>query len=613
MEKLLQAGVTSHMDIHFARLMVKLEGRDVPELFFAAALVSNYKAKGDVCLDLSDIGGTAVSENGEESFVCPETEKWVEKLGKTSVVGKPGELKPLILDSKNRLYMYRYWEYQENLVSLIKKRILEFDDHIDFIKLKKGMHRLFPEFCQKGETAPGLQALAAFTAIYKKFSIISGGPGTGKTTIVAKILALLLEQKENQKIRVALCAPTGKAAARLQEAIKFAKKNLNCTSSIKEKIPDDAFTIHRLLGTIQGSPYFRFNKENKLPFDVVVVDEASMVDIALISKLMGSLKQDARILILGDKDQLASVEAGAVLGDICSADKNSGFAIGFAEALKEVFQCNLDHHKAKKEAPSVSECVVKLEKSYRFGEKSGINKVSRAVNQGDDDTAIMLLKQGKHKDIRYKEITPIESLHHCIKEAAISGFTGYLKCKTPLEALQAFDCLRILCVLRKGPFGVANINMLVEKILEDNMLIEPNNEWYAGRPVMINSNDYNLGLFNGDVGITLNDPDEGDDLRVFFPCPKRGIKRFYPSRLNDYETVYAMTVHKSQGSEFEKVLLLLPDRNSPVLTRELIYTGITRAKESVDILGFEDVLRKGILKKTKRSSGLYDALNPNFS
>ncbi len=609
MEKLIQTGLVSHMDIHFARLMVKLEGRDVPELFLAAALVSTYKSKGDVCLDLSDIGGTAVTDNGEDSFVCPETDLWVEKLDKTSVVGKPGELKPLILDTKNRLYMYRYWEYQDNLVNLIKKRILEFDHHVDLIKLKQGLHRLFPESCQNGDTAPDPQALSAFTAIYKKFSIISGGPGTGKTTIVAKILALLLEQKERQKLSIALCAPTGKAAARLQEAIKSSKKNLNCSSSIKEKIPDDACTIHRLLGTIQGSPYFRFNKENKLPFDVVVVDEASMVDIALMSKLMDSLKQDAGIVILGDKDQLASVEAGAVLGDICSADKNSGFTLGFAEALKEVFEYNFGPHKSKKETSSVSECVVKLVKSYRFGEKSGINKVSRAVNIGDGDTATMLLKQGKYRDISFMEVPRTEPLRHFIKEIAISGFTGYLKCKTPIEALQAFDRFRILCALRKGPFGVANINMLVEKILEDNRLIKSDNTWYAGRPVMINSNDYNLGLFNGDVGITLNEPDEGNDLKVFFPCPKRGVKMFHPSRLNDYETVFAMTVHKSQGSEFDKVLLLLPDRHSPVLTRELIYTGITRAKESVDIWGFEDVLRKGILKKTKRSSGLYDALS----
>ncbi|MGA2402303.1 MAG: exodeoxyribonuclease V subunit alpha, partial [Syntrophobacteraceae bacterium] len=452
------------------------------------------------------------------------------------------------------------------------------------------------------------QKVAAFTSAMKGFCVISGGPGTGKTFTVAKILALLLEQPGAEKIRIALAAPTGKAAARLQEAIKNSKEKLNCRQEIKKLIPEEASTIHRLLGSVPDSPYFRHNSENLLPAEVVVVDEASMVDLALLSKLVQAVPPSARLILLGDKDQLASVEAGAVLGDICDTGKAHGYSQKFCNALKQVAGENVACPTEGGDGPGIRDSIIQLRRSYRFGAVSGIGEVSRAVNEGDGIRAMELMKSGSSADIQWKELPRPETMPAVFKERIIEGFSPYLLEPDPAKAFDLFNKFRILCALREGPHGVHHMNLLVEQTLRDEGLIHRDGRWYAGRPVMITRNDYNLRLFNGDVGITLPDPKLENELRVFFPAPDGSMRTFPPLRLPEHETVYAMTVHKSQGSEFDHVLFLMPDRSVPVLTRELVYTAITRAREKVEVWGKEEVFKAAISRRIERISGLREGL-----
>lgn len=595
------------MDIHFAGFTSRLAGRNVPELSLAAALVSSYTRQGHICLDLSSVEGSRLLEgaDGGEPVVCPELNDWCRKLKKTTVVGNPGEYKPLILDDRSRLYLFRYWDYQEKLTDSIRRRVREDEAKIDITLLKEELVRFFP--ADQAEEIDW-QKVAAFTALMKRFCVISGGPGTGKTTTVATILALLLEQASSKRLRIALATPTGKAAARLQEAIKRTKEKLHCPNRIKEAIPEDASTIHRLLGSIPGSPYFRHNAGNTLPVDVLVVDEASMVDLALMSKLIQALPSQARLILLGDKDQLASVEAGAVLGDICDTGTEHRFSRRFFSALKGVTGYEIDIAQNVENEPGIQDCIVQLQKNYRFGGDSGIGAVSRAVNAGDGDLAVKLLKDSKYGDIAWKELPRPNALPEAIKATVIQGYGDYLRASDPSEIFQVFERFRILCALRKGPYGVDAINLVVEQILKEERLIRPDTRWYPGRPVLITRNDYNLGLFNGDMGVVLPEPSANDDLRVFFPAIDGTLRKFHPFRLPEHETVYATTVHKGQGSEFGKVLLLLPDRESPILTRELIYTSITRAKASVEIWGRENVFCSAVSRCIERMSGLRDRL-----
>ena len=603
LDSLLKANVLSPLDIHFARLMAELSGKGTQELFIAAALASHYRGDGHICFDLSSMAGKRLQEDSPDSPACPNLDKWLSILGREEVVGKPGEYRPLILDG-SRLYLYRYWDYEKKLVDNLKARIVNDPVKINQELLKDGLKRLFPN-SKPGEI--DWQEVAAFASALKRFCVISGGPGTGKTFTVAKILALLLEQN-TQPLRIALAAPTGKAAARMQEAIKNAREGLNCPEHVKAAIPAEASTIHRLLKTIPNSPYFRFDAKIPLPADVVVVDEASMVDLALLSKLVQAVPLSSKIILLGDKDQLSSVEAGAVLGDICDTGSDHGFSRHFSSLYQEVKAEKIGKGTDGQKEPGMGDSIVQLRKSYRFGPLSGIGKVSRAVNEGDSTRAIQLLKSGSYGDIQWRDLPRPETLPSILKERIVEEFSLYLMESDPAKVFDLFNRLRILCAIREGPYGVSTLNLLVEQFLRNEGLVRREGRWYRGRPILITRNDYNLRLFNGDVGITLPDPKSGNDLRVFFPAPDGSIRTFPPLRLPDHETVYAMTVHKSQGSEFEQVLFLMPDRSVPILTRELIYTAITRAKEKAEVWGKEEIFQEAVSRRIERISGLRQAL-----
>jgi len=604
---LLQAqGLISGLDLHFARFMARLAKKNQSLVALSAALVSSSTKQGHICLDLSAIAGkplVAVEEQ-VETVSGPELEDWIEELEESGVVGRPGEHKPLILDERARLYLYRYWEYQERLAESIRERAEGIERPRDTRMFEHMLSTLFPGDPSHGNA--DMQKVAAFTAFSKRFCVISGGPGTGKTTTVAKILALLVEQAQLSKVRIALASPTGKGAARLQEAIRGVKEILNHALEMKDVIPSDASTIHRLLGPIKGSPYFRHNEANLLSVDAVVVDEASMVDLALMSKLVQAIPRRSRLILLGDKDQLASVEAGAVLGDICDIDPSSTFSRAFFEELHRVTGYSVSFQ--GKRVREIRDCIVQLEKSYRFTQESGIALLSELVNRGDADAAMDCIASGRYQDVQWKPLPEQGAFARAIREKILANYGDYPGSSDPGECLRMFERFRILCAVRQGPYGIGDLNVLAEKILRDKGVIRPERGYYAGKPVMITTNDYGLELYNGDVGMILEDPAEGNDLRVFFPEEGGGFRKIYPARLPEHETVYSMTVHKSQGSEFDRVMLILPDRDTPLLTRELLYTAITRARESVELWCKEDIFRAAVSRRTERRSGLRDAL-----
>jgi exodeoxyribonuclease V alpha subunit len=586
--------------------MVRLAGQNLPELSLAAGLVSGQTRAGHICLNLSSLEGMELLEakDGQPPIVCPRLGEWHRVLGECSVVGRPGQYTPLILDDHGRLYLYRYWEYQEKLADFIRTR-LEEESNIDIAAVKNELERVFPG--GNGDDTDW-QRVAAFSALTHGFCVICGGPGTGKTTTVAKILALLVERTHPEKLCIALAAPTGKAAVRLQEAIERVKGDIDCPDPVKAAMPREASTIHRLLGSIVGSPYFRHNAKNPLSHDVVVVDEASMADLALMSKLVQSLSQKAKLILVGDKDQLASVEAGAVLGDICDTGKVHHFSERFCEDLKKATGCEIGLKSKGGERSGIQDCIIELKKSYRFGEESGIGALSRAVNAGDSDRAADLLVGGKGREIEWKDLPAPGNLARTIRDSVVQDLQVYSKISDPGEAFQRFARFRILCAVREGHYGVARLNSLLEQILRSKDLIPAGGVWYAGRPILVTRNDYELGLYNGDVGVILPDPEVNGELRAFFPAPEDGLRRFHPRRLPEHETAFAITVHKSQGSEFDRVLLILPDRDTPVLTRELLYTAVTRARRHVEVWSTETVFRTAVSRHVERYSGLRAAL-----
>ena len=612
-KSLLKKGLLSEIDIHFAQFITGFSPDNDPDIFLAAALVSHATGTGDICLNLDTAAGNLLTgaKHFKKPIECPELDVWLEKLTASPAVGRPGEICPLILDAKNRLYLYRYWDYENTLSNSIDKRIRKNIEDLDFQRLKRSLDRLFPRIEGQGIN---WQKIAAAVASLRHFSVITGGPGTGKTFTVTQVLALLLEQVPGQMLQIYLAAPTGKAAARLKESLEPAKDRMNCDDSVKAAIPSEVSTIHRMLKPITGSPYFRHDLDNPLMADVVVVDEASMVDLALMTKLFQAVPENARLILIGDKDQLASVEAGSVLGDICDRDVMHGFSVSFMDRIKELTGEAVDQVvPASDEGSRLQDSIIVLQKSYRFAAGSGIGGLSRAVNRANVEMVFAMLDNPDEKSLNWQQLKADEGLIEALSQQILSGYQSYLKTTDPAEALHRLRRFKILCALNIGPLGVRAINKLAEQVLSRQNLIQldplAENPWYAGRPVLITRNNYQLGLFNGDIGITMPEADSKDrESFVYFPEDTGGVRRFQTYQLPEHETVFAMTVHKSQGSEFDEVLFILPDQDFSILTRELIYTALTRARKKIHIWGNRSIIRSAVARKIERMSGLRDAL-----
>ena len=613
---LYHSGQLAEIDLHFADFVERLSGHLAPDLALAAALVSRAAAAGHVCLDLKSLDRVELLEARESrpAVNCPAAEDWMARLRASSVVGCPGDQHPLILDSFGRLYLYRYWSYERELIDAINRRTCDDPkpESRDPAALRKTFDRLFP-----GDgLSDGIdwQKIAALAVLLKRFCVITGGPGTGKTHTVAKILALLLEQENGAPIDIMLAAPTGKAAAKLGESLKSVRGTLDCSPAVRDRLPIEARTIHRMLQPVKGTSDFRYNAANRLAADVVIVDEASMVDLALLSKLVAALADRARLVLIGDKDQLASVEAGAVLGDICDRGRPHRFSHAFCRKAELATGISLSPCGGEDEKKGgLCDSIVNLVRSYRFEEKSGIGVLSQAVNQGSSDAVLDLLKTGHGNDIHWNPVASPHELYRHLPEHILEGYRDSFAVEEPWRALERFGRFRLLCAVNKGFYGVTAINRLAEQVLRRSNLIATESDrtdrWYAGRPVLVTANDYRLGLFNGDIGLTVAAEDAGPDgLEVCFADAADHMRRIPIHRLPALETVFAMTVHKSQGSEFDQVHLILPDTDVPVLTRELIYTAVTRARSRITIWGQERILAAGISRRIVRRSGLRESL-----
>ena len=597
------------IDRHIADFLLRLEGRDDQPLWLAAALASNATQSGNICLDLETIAGRplATQEATADSGCAPDLSNWVKVLKQSTVVGEPGNFRPLVLDHAGRLYLYRYWKYEQRVAELLKEFAASDLRAFDATILREGLARLFPP---QGSDTLDWQRLAAVTAVLRRFSVVTGGPGTGKTSTVLRILALLLAQPGHERLRVALTAPTGKAAARLKEAVKQSKDTLDVSLEVRARIPEEAFTLHRLLGFIPGSRVFRHNQANPLPFELIVVDEASMVDLPLMAKLLDAVPPSARLLLLGDRDQLASVEPGAVFGDICSVAEPAGWSTTFRECIKPYLPAL---PASSSNGGPLQDSMTVLRKSYRFGAASGIGQLSRSIQAGDRDAAIQLLSAKGLPDVVWEEVSTPSVLQGRLERWILEAYSGCLQAASPMEAFTLFARSRILCAVRQGTFGVASINQVAEDTLARQGLVRWRSDWYRGRPIMISRNDYQIRLFNGDIGIAWDEPSGVQSgaapLGVVFPSESGEMRRILPSRLPEHETVYAMTVHKAQGSEFDRVLLVLPDQASPVLTREMLYTAVTRARKRVEIWARRETIEACIEKRVTRHSGLREALS----
>ncbi|MEA3274471.1 MAG: exodeoxyribonuclease V subunit alpha [Pseudomonadota bacterium] len=598
---LMEAGRLSPLSYYFARFVARGSGVEEDGLLArSAALVSMRNLKGDVCVDLAQYAGQPLFDlDGDEPVSVPRgpmLDDWMAALAGADWVGRPGMELPLILDGE-RLYLGKYWRFEQQIAHALLERMEPVED-LDLPRLARGLARLFPE-----GTADSVdwQKVAAAIAVSRRFAVISGGPGTGKTTTVVKVLALLLEQ--DPELRIALAAPTGKAAARLTEAVRGGKGRVAAEAAVLTNIPEEASTIHRLLG-VGFDNRFRHDRDNPLLIDCLVVDEASMIDLPLMARLLEALPDWARIILLGDRDQLASVEAGSALGDITGHGQEIRYPPEQIRFLEQVMAAPAGRLPGGERPPRASGAVGLLRVSYRFTADSGIGELSRTVNAGQGDAALGLLADDRRADIAWLDARD-DGLHPACVDWAVERYTGYLQQDDVAEALRAFEQTRVLAALRRGPFGVDEINRLIAARLQAQGLISGGEE-YHGKPVMVTTNDYEVGLFNGDIGLLWRD--QNRVLRAYFLVAKDEVRSVSVRQLPGHTCAYALTVHKSQGSEFDEVLLVLPFDGSPVVTRELIYTGITRARQKVTIQGNRGTFLEGCRNRVQRSSALAEKL-----
>jgi exodeoxyribonuclease V alpha subunit len=525
-----------------AEFLTRLNGDASPALTDAVRLLCNAVSEGHVCLPLHEM------EPGME-----------ETLRASRVVGGPGDFRPLIIEHGN-FYLTRYHQYEARLAAQLRERA----SHVDAEPGRLVTLRLAQM------TGDPSQQQAVVAALRRRLCIITGGPGTGKTRTAAVALTLLREHLGEKRLRIALAAPTGKAAARLSSSLADILGQLDLQPAVRKDLQVPAVTLHRLLGAMPGESQFRYRADHPLPLDVLVVDEASMIDLPMMAKLLDALHREAKLVLLGDRDQLASVEAGHVLGDICAAT---------SESLRE--------------------CVTELTTNHRFSGESGIHRLAGLVKAGNTSETMRLLRSAAPDLVAHK--LP-ERLVDGLKPPLIDGWRDVIEAQNAAEALDRMGDFRILCALREGPQGVTHLNRAAEHVLATAGLIAPTGTHYAGRPILILRNDYQLKLFNGDLGVLRHD-DRGE-LRAYFSGEDGTPRSFSPARLPEHDTAFAMTVHKAQGSEFKKVLVVLPAMDQPVVSRELIYTAVTRARLKVELWWSESSLRAALQRRVIRWSGL---------
>jgi exodeoxyribonuclease V alpha subunit len=528
----------SSISLHLGR---SLGGADA-DARLAAMLACQATQDGHVCADLAiDMGwGPWAAE-----FDAERRAALIARLPQLAIVGGPEDWTPLLWDGR-RLYLRRYWDYEHQVATALLGRAegrLPLDAEL--------AARLEGQFTDTG------QRQAARIALTRRLCLISGGPGTGKTTTLARLIGLLQDQADSP-LRIALAAPTGKAAARMGEALQEA--------GVTDVAP--AMTLHRLLG-MRPDGGCRHDRERPLAVDLLVVDEASMIDLSLMAHLLDALPAVARLVMLGDRDQLAAVEAGAVFADLCAA-------------------------------PRLADCVASLTTSFRFASASGIGQLAAGLRAGEGN-AVLVHLASPSPDLAWQA----QGDRQALRQAVAEGYRGYLEAVTaglPAQVLFAkFRRFRVLCAHRQE---VAAVNQAMFVLLAPDL-----GHAAPGTPLMVTRNDSLLRLHNGDIGLMLPDPADGR-IKACFETddPAAPLRWVTPARLPTHESAWAMTVHKAQGSEFERVLLVLPEESSPVLTRELVYTAVTRARKHIHLWGVDAALQSAIKQRAERMSGLRERL-----
>ncbi len=570
-----QADVLHAADVHVADRLGSILGEERESVLLATALAVRAVRQGSICVDLDTIADLAVETPPvtddeavpAEPLPWPDAGAWLAEVA-TSVLVQEEVLR---LEGTT-LYLDRYWREEGQVCEDLVTRMRRTPPEVDEAMLASGVERVFP--------AEGYdeQRVAVLSGARRWTSILTGGPGTGKTTAVAGLLTLIAEQHEastGQPPRIALCAPTGKASQRLQEAVSEAAAKLADPADRTRVTGLTASTLHRLLGwRPDSSVRFKHNRSNRLPHDVIVVDETSMVSLTMMARLLEAVRPDARLVLVGDPDQLSSVEAGAVLADLVAG-------------LEDV-----------EDSP-----VVSLKTAHRYGKNIGALAVALRAEKADEVLAVLRSGVADVEFIDPEDDAAMTRFRSSVVDVA-SEMRRAADAGDGVLALAALSRHRLLCAHREGPFGVSGWNRLVEQLVGERLGVTTYDEWYSGRPVLITANDKGQRLSNGDMGVTVR----RDDGRLRVVLAELEGRELAPTRLPDVQTVHAMTVHKSQGSQAEIVSVIMPPEDSRLLTRELFYTAVTRAQKTLRVVGTEASVRAAINRKVQRASGLRERL-----
>ncbi|MDZ7640831.1 MAG: exodeoxyribonuclease V subunit alpha [Desulfurivibrio sp.] len=600
-----QQEIIADFDRHWGALLARLDPTASTAAVLAGVLARRAVDQGHVCVDLAELAGRRwPAADGVYRFPAPP--ELASELAASCLVAAPGDGEqgseiaaaapntPLVL-AGNLLYLRRYWQYEGDLAAAIRQRAaaspLGTGTAAGYAH-EEAMAPLASLAAAAGVELAADQRRAILAAHQRRLTVISGGPGTGKTTIIFFILALSQSAAAANQApsRVLLLAPTGKAAARLGQAVREKKTALAGLATVAE-LPEEAMTIHRALGYQPASPtVFRHTAANPLAADLVVVDEASMVDMALMSKLFAAVPATARLVLLGDKDQLASVEAGSILGDICAAAASPG---GESPAAA-----------SDAARGALAAGVINLQQGFRFDPRRGIGALVSAVKAGEAGAALEVLAADHSGEVECHQVADATA-DPAFAQLITDGFQPALTANGPAQALEQLAAFRLLAPHRRGAAGVEELNQRCQGLLRQaGLLPAADGVWYRGRPLLITANDYHLRLFNGDLGVIWDSPEEQGELRAFFPTAEGRLRQLLPSRLPAHETAFALTIHKSQGSEFERVAVILPAATSPLLSRELLYTAISRARRQVLLFAEAAVIAEAIGHRVQRTSGL---------
>lgn len=588
------AQLTGRFANELFRHLKETHGVITPEEKLAIGLTVQFRIAGHVCLPVDK----SLPELGRlidlDASIIKQMPDRPLDLSASRVIGKSDEELPFVID-RNRLYQNRYYHMEQALKRWIDEKSADTSN-----LLSDESQTVLDELFEEDGSELNWQKVAVVLSALKPFIIISGGPGTGKTTTVARLL-VLHQRSSSMPLKIALAAPTGKAAGRMGEALKAEMIKLNLSDEELMSYPSEAQTIHRLLRGVENRGLLPPVREKKLPYDLVIIDEASMIDLSLMHRLIKHLASETRLILLGDKNQLASVEAGSVFADLCGKDDNA-FRIETIETL-EAGGINLPKKDYAKELSAAHDSIVYLTKSYRFDSGSGIGTLADSVKKGLNNSEAAAEVFQAFDDIDHM---PFSYSKDDFSQMMLTISERVAKASQLTDVSELLDFWKQeiwLTVVRRGLSGSDRLNQLAEQSLATKRIVRMRQGWYSGRPVIVTRNDYDLGVYNGDFGVCMGSASDETKYLVYIQSGS-GIKKIRPERLQNYQPAYFLTVHKSQGSEFGAVNLLMPRENVPVLTKELLYTAITRAKRSFILHGSTSLFVDGSKKITERFSGL---------